>query len=71
MVSNLWKAYFGAMFAVINFQLFSDLNLIGNVPDTDFSWVPHFGYEVLLRVPFSLCRHLTCLRAADPARLPV
>ncbi len=45
MVSNLWRSFFGAICAVVCFQLFSDLDLVSEVPITRFTWEPHIGWE--------------------------
>ena len=44
MVGNLWKGFFGAMTAVICFQVAADQDVF-QVPETKFVWQPHVGWE--------------------------
>lgn len=44
MVGNLWKGFFGAMTAVVCFQVAADQDVF-QVPETKFVWQPHVGWE--------------------------
>ena len=44
MVGNLWKGFFGAVAALVCFQLMADFEIF-EVPETKFVWVPHVGWE--------------------------
>ena len=43
-VGNLWKGFFGAVAALVCFQLMADFEIF-YVPETRFVWLPHVGWE--------------------------